>query len=246
MEYIIKNAVSAILIIIIAAFLSIILVIQKPKNTPRVEPFSLDSGQVIYNDTTNIISIPSTASQEIINRAKAMAEVKWTPKHNLVDDKGHYIFIKGKTYTGIPYSMGTYQAASTSEFLSRIKDSSKLYGNDCSGFVSASWGISRQTTVTLLNAVTSGNKIDGKSVCKISWDDLKPGDAVLKESGNGKGHVVLFISRDSSNKDKINVYEQNVATLMPYQPIPTAREDVRSEKNLKKQGYIPIRLISNL
>lgn len=226
-------------------FLSVTLVAQEPKDTPRVEPFTLDSGQVIYDDTTNKVSTTSIKREEIINRAKSMTEVKWIPKHNLVSDKGHYIFRKGKTYTGIPYSMGAYQANSPSEFLSRIKDSSKLYGNDCSGFVSAAWGISRQTTVTLLNAVTHGNKIDGKLILEISWDDLKPGDALLREKGNGDGHILLFIGRDSNNKDKLNVYEQNVATLIPYEPIPTAREDLRSEKNLKKQGYIPISIVGN-
>jgi hypothetical protein len=51
---------------------------------------------------------------------------------------------------------------------------------------------------------------------------------------------MLYI--DSEN-DKLNVYEQNIATAVPFNPIPVARKDVRSKSNLIKSGYIPIRLM---
>ena len=172
-----------------------------------------------------------------------MVNVRWTPKYNLLDSVGHYIFLKGKTYTGIPYILGGYQVSSSNDFLSHINTSNKLYGNDCSGFVSIAWGVSRQTTLSLYNAAKHGNKIDGKSVETIPWEELKPGDALLLDNGNGKGHILLFINFDPSNNNSINVYEQNVATLVPFQPLPLAREDIRSKRALEKFGYIPIRLI---
>lgn len=46
-------------------------------------------------------------------------------------------------------------------FLPKINTSKKIYGNDCSGFVSIAWGISRQATLILFNAVKYGTGIDG-------------------------------------------------------------------------------------
>lgn len=215
----------------------------------NIAAYSLKNSSIILtsNQNNGIIETNDADAnnrKDIINRAKAMVEVSWIPNYNIVDSIGHYIFLKGKTYKGIPYSMGSNQASTASEFLTHIKTSSKLYGNDCSGFVSTAWGVGRQTTLSLYKAVKNGNKIDGKSVTLISWEELKPGDALLRESGNGKGHIVLFINYDEKNNDSIHVYEQNIGTLVPFQPIPTAREDIRSKKTLEKTGYVPIRLKS--
>ena len=196
------------------------------------------------NTNTATANISNAAREEVINRAKTMAEVKWTPKENIIDKYAIYAFIKGKTYYGIPYSMDSYQVSSVNDFLSKISNSKILYGNDCSGFVSAAWGIRRQTTLTLFNAVKNGSKIEGKTVSEISWNDLKAGDALLLDNGKGKGHIMLYINTDSTNSDKLNVYEQNVQTIIPFQPIPVARKDVRSKSTLIKERYIPIRLMS--
>jgi len=223
-------------------------------NTKADSDFSLTANDIIYNTKidsnitkvkANNAGMDSVLRDEILNRAKAMTEVKWIPKYNLIEKDCFYVFLKGKTYTGVPYSMDPYQVSSPNNFLSMINDSKTLYGNDCSGFVSAAWGISRQTTLTLLNEVKDGYKVDGKSVCQISWDDLEPGDALLIDNGNGEGHVMLYIDTDKENSDNLNVYEQNIATVIPYEPIPVARRDVRSKSLLMKYGYIPIRLIGN-
>lgn len=252
-------------------FLSIFIIINYPyknsktnnSNKNNVKQFVLDNSEIIYNNleqaksTTNSGNTKSETSpaevsadskdaarrQEILNKAKAMVEVKWTPKHNLTDQKTHFVFVKGKTYTGIPYSMGGYQAASPEDFLKKISSANQIYGNDCSGFISAVWGIKRQTTLSLLNAVKNKQKIDGKSVIQIAWEELKSGDALLLDNGKGKGHIVLYISTDDKDSDKMNVYEQNIPTIIPYEPIPAARQDVRYKSTLKKQGYIPIRLV---
>ena len=139
--------------------------------------------------------------------------------------------------------MNYYQVSSVNDFLSKINNSKKLYGNDCSGFVSAAWGISRQTTLTLFNAVKNGSKIDGKTVSEISWNDLRSGDALLIDNGKGEGHIMLYINPDIKDGDKLNVYEQDVQTIIPFEPLPVARNDVRNKKTLMKDGYIPIRLL---
>lgn len=210
-------------------------------------PFSLSSKDIYYskqdiskqNTSTNTLT-----RNEVINMAKQMVEVTWTPKYNLKDKYSPYIFIKGKTYHGIPYSMSMYQVSSVSDFLSNINGSKILYGNDCSGFVSTCWGIKRQTTLSLLNSVKHHDKIDGKAINQISWNDLKPGDALLFDNGKGEGHIMIYDSTDSKNSNKLNVYEQNIKTLVPFQPIPVARKDTRFKNKLIKNGYIPIRLMT--
>ncbi|MDP4091688.1 MAG: hypothetical protein Q8930_20790, partial [Bacillota bacterium] len=68
-------------------------------------------------------------------------------------------------------------------------------------------------------------------------------DAILIQDGRGKGHIMLFLEYDRQNSDNIIVYEQNVVSSKPYEPIPTARKDVRSKTDLIKAGYFPIRLL---
>lgn len=222
---------------------------QNTNTSSNLSAYSLSTSAIISVSNQNNININVNDAdrinrENILNRAKAMVEVSWTPNYNIVDSSGHYIFLKGKKYKGVPYSIDSNQVTTASDFLARINISNKLYGNDCSGFVSSAWGVSRQTTLSLYNAVKNGNKVDGKSVTIISWEELKSGDALLRENGNGKGHILLFINFDAKNNDSVHVYEQNVATIVPFQPIPTAREDIRSKKALEKVGYIPIRLIN--
>lgn len=250
-SYMITIFIALILFALLLNMQNTLVEINNPKKSTNssfnITAYSLKNSSIISssNQTNSNISINDADVNnrvDIINRAKAMVEVSWTPNNNIVDSIGHYIFLKGKTYKGVPYSMGSTQVNTTSDFLANINKSNKLYGNDCSGFVSTAWGVSRQTTLSLYNAIKNRNKIDGKSVISISWEELKPGDAILRESGNGKGHIVLFINYDEKNNDSIHVYEQNIGTLVPFAPIPTAREDQRSKKTLQKTGYMPIRL----
>jgi hypothetical protein len=197
---------------------------------------------ILFSGSSNK-EISDSTRKEILKKAEEMANVKWTPKYDLNDKSAKFTFSKGKTYTGIPYSMDVYQATSAREFLKKIKNSSELYGNDCSGYVSAAWGISRQTTLTLYNAVEKKEKIDGRYIKKISWDEIKPADALLVDDGKGKGHVMLYVESNKGNKDELIIYEQNVVINTPNGSVPVARKDVRSQKALIKDGYIPIRLM---
>jgi cell wall-associated NlpC family hydrolase len=251
---IIKIIINMFIAVVLLMFIAIFIMLCPLQNTSNnttdsktnINSFQLNQDSITY-DKSNIISNASDTPltrQNVLDRARAMVGVKWSPKYNIIDKYGLFIFIKGKTYYGIPYSMNFYQVSSVNDFLSKISNSKILYGNDCSGFVSSAWGLSRQTTLTLFNAVKNGSKIDGKTVSKISWKDLKPGDALLYDNGKGHGHIVLYINTDSKNSDKMNVYEQNIETLIPFEPLPLARKDIRYKSTLIKQGYFPIRLMS--
>ncbi|MBC8061609.1 MAG: hypothetical protein H7Y18_13210 [Clostridiaceae bacterium] len=240
--------------ITLVLFILIFSIIINPKINIKKEksiiPFSFNDKNITYdNDNSlNLITDSETDKDlevkrtDVINRAKAMAEVKWIPKYDIKNSYGNYTFKKGKTYTGIPYTMDIYQVSSVSDFLAKIKDSKEVYGNDCSGFVSIAWGISRQTTLTLFNSVKHGSIIDGHLISEISWDDLKPGDALLKDNGKGDGHIILYNETDDNNSDNIFVYEQNISTKAPFETLPVARKGTRSKVNLKNNGYFPIRL----
>lgn len=175
-----------ILIMSIAIF-TILNPIQNTKvSNQNVIPFKLNSDSITFdNNTTPNLNLAKSANiakalnstttinnfnfncQLILNRAKEMVEVKWSPKYNIIDKYGSYVFVKDKSYYGIPYSENLYQVSSISNFLSNNRNSEILYGNDCSGFVNAAWGISRQTTLTLFNAVKKGIKIDEKTVVRF-------------------------------------------------------------------------------
>lgn len=256
---IIKQTLLRLFILIVLAFVFIVTftLIYKPEwnkaglnNLQITIPFSLNKKDIIFKSEGSsavqanaVMNNNQSFSSETLKRAEAMISVKWTPSCNLVCSKASYTFIKGKTYYGIPYSMDFYQIRTPEDFLSKIKKSNIIYGNDCSGFVSAAWGISRQTTYTLYNAMISKTKIDGKTIKQISWNDLKPGDALLLNKANGEGHIMLYLSCDAKNKDTLTVYEQNIQTSIPYEPIPVARKDERSKNSLISQGYVPIRLV---
>lgn len=53
---------------------------------------------------------------------------------------------------------------------------------------------------------------------------------------------MLYIGADSKNSDELNVYEQDIQTIIPFEPLPVARKDVRYKSTLMRKGYIPIRL----
>ncbi|MFL0195411.1 hypothetical protein ACJDU8_07505 [Clostridium sp. WILCCON 0269] len=214
------------------------------RNNPNINipNFNLSNNDIKYDKHS--ISTYSITRKKVLDKAYEMTKVRWSPKYNLFDKYGHYTFIKGKIYYGIPYSMSYYQTTSIGDFLSKISNSKIIYGNDCAGFVSACWEIHRQTTLSLLDAVKYHNKIDGKTINEISWQDLKPGDALLVDNGKGKGHIIMYINTNQKNSNELNVYEQNIQTIVPFISVPTARRDIRLKSNLIKDGYIPIRLMT--
>ena len=109
---------------------------QNKNNIPNLTAYNLSDSEIIMDINHNNNGIDDINRENILNRAKAMVNMSWIPKYNLLDSVGHYIFLKGKRYNGIPYILGGYQVSSSNDFLSHMNKSDKLYGNDCSGFVS--------------------------------------------------------------------------------------------------------------
>jgi len=229
------------------SILILILVINSKINLQKhqsILPFSFNDKDISYNNDKdlNMDKVPVVKREDVINRAKAMVEVEWTPKYNIKNTDGNYTFKKGETYIGIPYTMDVYQVSSVSDFEAKIKTSKEIYGNDCSGFVSIAWGIARQTTLSIFNSLKSGSKLNGHLISQINWEDLKPGDALLRENGKGEGHIILYDNTDSKISDNLSIYEQNISITSNLKDLPVARKGVRSKVALKKYGYIPIRL----
>lgn len=120
-----------------------------------------------YNDSATTFNSSTTDRNTIISTAKSMVEMTWTPTQNLTGWKGS-IFSQGKTVTGMPYSQTPYQkdkngflsSMSNGDFYSVYIDAKQRsmprYGNDCSGFLSFSWGISRTTTQGFLKGISDG------------------------------------------------------------------------------------------
>ena len=158
-----------------------------------------------------------------------MANYKWVAKSTFSAWRGSTQFVKGKTYTGIPYTMHN-QTLSVAEYKSKIASNKTLYGSstssgtgpkygsDCSGFVSGAWGISRRTTKTLCNVST-----------QIKYNDLQPGD-IINKSGD---HVVMFVKWANSSKTEMVIIEQTP---------PIAKEHtVKRSKYENDKKYIPLR-----
>lgn len=163
----------------------------------------------------------------IYSRASAMYNTTWVPKlgQNLVGWKGNFTFTPGHVYR-IPYSQTEYQcnkagfedALDFSDFYSsysRFGLTMPKYGNDCSGFVSFCWNISRHTTSTFLSGIYSDEfSAVGSYYAENpdyydlldSYELLQKGDAVVTE-----GHTFL-IAGNFPGSDWVACYEQT-----PYQ-----------------------------
>lgn len=85
------------------------------------------------------------------------------------------------------------------------------YGNDCSGFVSFAWGISKKGTGDFITGIRNGtySKVGSYNAnspttaeLKEAYKSLQPGNAVGKS-----GHTFLIAANDAANS-KVYVYEQ--------------------------------------
>ena len=132
--------------------------------------------EVIFNHGDDGISSAdlSDGIENIVKRAYQQVRIRWTPLENVdgyMNSEGELFgtFEAGTEYRGIPYGQlidaGKYVPASASfdTFLNAVKDSesvfytergrydghsneSPYYGNDCSAFVSYTYGMPRRTT----------------------------------------------------------------------------------------------------
>jgi len=105
-------------------------------------------------------SLPLTQSQQnVVKRARQMAEIRWTPLQNITGWRGNMTYYAGQTVIGVPYAQpvtrGRYipWRATLSEFAAAVQDINSVmytsfsfngshatrapyFGTDCSGFVS--------------------------------------------------------------------------------------------------------------
>lgn len=164
----------------------------------------------------------SNARVQTLNKAVQMVTVQWKAPCDFptwASSKGVYNrvtatdgssavrFVKGKIYTGIPYSMTNHslddiawtnllkRGISTASMTARFGNYPVLgtaKGIDCSYFIYVAIGsavgfnrISYQTTYAMLN-----------STCyqKINIADMKPGDIFLSS-----GHVMMYAGKDAGN-----------------------------------------------
>jgi hypothetical protein len=164
----------------------------------------------------------------IIERARGMIYVRWTPPEDIHMWNSDKEFEKGIMYEGIPYTQSTNQVRDSKEFLQELNNKSSIeftenncigpnYGNDCSGFVSAVWGIPRCTTHDI-----------EKYTKRIDFNDLKPGDALLTDE-----HIMLFSNWNNEKHNSLTVYEQTP---------PKARMQIYSISYLNSKNYKAIRL----
>lgn len=171
-------------------------------------------------DTVSPLSLTSTERQAITDYAYSMTSYQWTPKKDLVGWKGNSTFKAGVVQIGIPYTQTAYQK-NKSGFVSSLSNTDfydyytrfgirmPKYGNDCSGFVSFSMGLSRHTTIGFIDGITNGvfPKVGSYSVSDPtktdllnSYKKLQPGDAVVNS-----GHTFLI---DYNSGRSIYAYEQ--------------------------------------
>lgn len=200
--------------------------------------------------SSGILAFTSPEREAIDARADAMVYLKWTPSQNLRGWRNGKTFYAGTSYYGIPYSQTDYQVGKDafltamnstnmgfynnySAFLNNEWIIMPKYGNDCSGFVSFSWDISRQTTTSFVFGIINGTytKVGSYDAYGPSYSDLitsyqslQRGDAVVK-----MGHTFL-ITANWNEFNKVYVYEQT-----PYAAIFTSW----TYDQMASAGYMP-------
>ncbi len=190
-----------------------------------------------------------------LDKAKMMVTVLWKAPCDFVtwassegvynkvtseDGKTSTKFIKGKTYSGIPYSMNNHsyddekwielvdEGFSSSSMKKTYKTQKKTYpkagtakGIDCSYFVYTAI----KATGKKIDYEYTGAMIDSTYYKKLSsYSKLQPGDLLLKN-----GHVMMFVGKTSSgkyavfeacaddSKSSYNVYSyKSISSYSPY------------------------------
>jgi len=204
------------------------------------------------NSLNNTKNISNTSDNYLRNqvaaKAKAMIDVSWTPTSNLIGWESLKTFRTGVTYYGIPYSQTVNQvdekafkdSMSLSNFYSSLTNIygglMPRYGNDCSGFLSIAWGITRRNTTYFRNGIKDGTytkvgsyTTDNPTVAQLknSYKFLQKGDAVVCV-----GHTFMIYSNDVSNS-KVTAYEQTP---------PNAQLTTWTYDQLANDTYLPFTL----
>lgn len=198
---------------------------------------------------------PKRTPEQSIATALSYAELEWMPEqrhiHHGMDQKGIHVHTPDTTLSlhgdnrgwwqpgvaakGMAYKWGGFDTPES--FLHGLQNGKKAgdvanthkinlddaavsqgsVGIDCSGFISRCWGLPKHFSTRDLPGISD----------PISWDDLRPGDIILKP-----GHVLMFAARHGHY---VIGYEAG--------PIPTwkARRCAIRINMLKEDGYSPWR-----
>lgn len=187
------------------------------------------------NKAITLNSLTLDERENIRDRAIGMLSYTWTPTKDLIGWKSNYVFNKNYPYIGIPYSQTPYQkdktgfasALNSTDFydslnftLNGMQYKQPRYGNDCSGFTSFAWAISRKTTKDFYNGIKNGTypkigSYNSSTPTSPSASDLKEsyklmqlGDAVVyRNSANTSGHVFI-ISANFTAEKRVQCLEQ--------------------------------------
>jgi len=167
----------------------------------------------------------------IKSNADLMIDSTWVPKNTFTNwqyGSSYYVYTKGVTYTGVPYSQNNPQE-NWSELYNSVTNTtggSVGYGNDCSGFTSICWKLTtREVTSTFESKLGGSAKwLSLGDIGSAATAPLVMGDALNSAS---VGHVVLFLNYDTSG---VRTMEQTPNN---------AQRKVRSYSNLAE--YRPIR-----
>ncbi len=185
----------------------------------------------VSNKYVSLTENISQTRKDILARAEEMINFTWTTKKAFNTWQGSTVngsstFKANTTYTGMPYTQSGNQMRSGTQFKQKIAAATgsltttasgktcPLYGNDCSGFVSAAWGISRHTTRTLPEVSR-----------EITYNELLPGD-ILNKAGS---HVVLFGGWADSAKTKMIILQQTP---------PKAKKSTVEKSYYTSRGYV--------
>jgi len=199
------------------------------------------------SETSNANGLTAAERKDIISKASAMYNVSWTPTQTLVSFGNMFIYNTDQTYN-IPYSQTVNQIddiefetmVNSSDFYDSYKRYLKpykrrlvmpKYGSDCSGFVSLSWGVQRESTSTFISKIQKGEypkvgSYDSKnptySELLNAYSNMLPGDAVVRY-----GHVILI---GENHPDFAYCYEQiGLEIELTYW----------THSNLANRGYMP-------
>lgn len=188
-----------------------------------VSPEETHAASLTYAKYTGVDYTKYTSNKyrlAALNKAKQMVTVKWKAPCSFVtwaSSKGTYNsvkdingksskqFIKGRTYTGVPYSMNqrTYDDKKWISLLNKgisangmkarysgYRVAGTKYGIDCSYFVCTAYNTAMGTKLNLnTKAMLSSSKFKKLS----SFSQMKPGDVFLKS-----GHVMMYVGKSGS------------------------------------------------
>jgi len=196
--------------------------------------------------TRSMMRTSDVERENIITKASAMFNVLWTPTSNVRGWKGRTTFNAGTTYKGIPYSQTAYQKDDIGFMNSFNNDSTfyanytsngiimPKYGNDCSGYVSFAFGVSRDNTYGYIDKIRAGTypKVGSYNAYSPTYNDLynsygslQYGDAVVNN-----GHMFIIGYSFGESGTTYVCYEQTP---------PYVQYTVWDRADLANDGYMP-------